>query len=144
MQRATETIGNATGKTGWRKTYARNWTPPPQVCGAWRRKMSQLEERTKEANAVMAAALEAFGSARQIDKCIEELGELAAVLMRFRHGEAGAAEVIDELADVAITGGTMKMLFDARAVDERIAVKLARLQRLVADQVASKESHDRR
>ncbi len=137
MRKAIEGLGNATGKTGWRKTYARKWTPPAQVCGAWSRKMSQLEERTKEANAIMADALEAFGSARQIDKCIEELGELATVLMKFRHGEVGADAVIDELADVAITGGTMKLLFDPHAVDERIAVKLARLVRLVADQVAA-------
>ena len=100
--------------------------------------MNQLEERTLQANAVMADALAAFGSARQIDKCIEELGELATVLMKCRHGEASASDVIDELADVAIVGETMKILFDPLAVDARIAVKLARLKRLVADQVASK------
>jgi len=100
--------------------------------------VSQLEERTLQANAVMADALAAFGSARQIDKCIEELGELATVLMKYRHGESSAADVIDELADVAIVGGTMKILFDPTSVDARIAVKLARLSRLVADQVAAK------
>ena len=98
--------------------------------------MNQLEERTLQANAIMADALAAFGSARQVDKCIEELAELATVLVKYRHGEATAEQVIDELADVAIVGGTMKILFGPEAVDARIAVKLSRLSRLVADQVA--------
>jgi hypothetical protein len=100
------------------------------------KEVNQLEERTLQANAIMADALAAFGSARQVDKCIEELGELATALVKYRHGEATAEQVIDELADVAIVGGTMKILFDPTAVDARIAVKLSRLSRLVADQVA--------
>jgi hypothetical protein len=100
--------------------------------------VNQLEQRTLQANAIMADALAAFGSARQVDKCIEELGELATALVKYRHGEATAEQVIDELADVAIVGGTMKILFDPTAVDARIAVKLSRLSRLVADQVAAK------
>jgi len=39
MRRTTETIGDATGETGWRKTFPKKWTPPAQVCGAWGRKM---------------------------------------------------------------------------------------------------------
>ncbi len=84
-----------------------------------------------------AKALEVFGADRQVDKCIEELGELATVLVKYRHGEASAADVIDELADVYITTGTIAMLFDRDAVKERVAVKLSRLSQLVADQVAT-------
>ena len=35
MNRTIETLGNATGQTGWRKTYASKWTPPAQPCGHW-------------------------------------------------------------------------------------------------------------
>lgn len=126
MNRTTETVGDATGQTGWRKTYARNWTPPAQPCGAWGKKMKPD---------VQAQALQAFGADRQVDKCIEELGELATALVKYRHGETDAAAVIDELVDVAVTTGTLWLLFDKCAIEARIAVKLARLQKLVADQV---------
>jgi NTP pyrophosphatase (non-canonical NTP hydrolase) len=86
-----------------------------------------------------AKALEVFGADRQVDKCIEELGELATVLVKYRHGEATAEQVIDELADVAITTGTLWLLFDRAAIQSRVAVKLSRLSRLVADQVARED-----
>lgn len=123
MQSTTETIGADTGVTGWRKTWQRNWTPPAQPCGHWK---LTVDTQTK--------ALKTFGLDRQIDKCIEELGELATALVKYRHGEADAAAVIDELADVAVTTGTLWLLFDRKAVESRIAVKLTRLQKLV-DQV---------
>ena len=87
---------------------------------------------------IAQSALDAFGKERQIDKCIEELGELATVLMKFRHGEVGADAVIDELADVAVTGSTLCVLFGREAVDARVKVKLRRLVRLVADQAQAK------
>jgi hypothetical protein len=83
-----------------------------------------------------AKALEVFGADRQVDKCIEELAELATVLVKYRYGEATAEQVIDELADVHITTGTLRLLFDRHAVDVRVVAKLDRLSRLVADQVA--------
>jgi NTP pyrophosphatase (non-canonical NTP hydrolase) len=87
---------------------------------------------------VMQAALDAFGPVRQTDKCIGEMAELTDALLSHRHGEADREAVIDEVADVLITAGQMRLLFGADAVDARIAVKLARLSRLVADQVAAK------
>ncbi len=132
MNKTVETIGDATGETGWRKTYARKWTPPAQVCGAWRRKVEQTPEQ------VMRSALDAFGTARQVDKCLGEMHELGEVLLSHRYGEASAAQVIDEIADGFVVLGQMRLLYGPEAVDERIKVKLARLVRLVADQVASK------
>ena len=85
-----------------------------------------------------AKALEVFGADRQVDKCIEELAELATVLVKYRHGEATAEQVIDELADVEITTGTLRLLFDRQAIETRVLFKLSRLSRLVADQVAAK------
>jgi len=43
MQKTVETIGDATGKTGWRKTFPKKWTPPAQVCGAWGKTVSDLK-----------------------------------------------------------------------------------------------------
>jgi hypothetical protein len=87
---------------------------------------------------VMQAALDVFGPVRQTDKCIGEMAELTDALLSHRHGEADREAVIDEVADVLITAGQMRLLFGADAVDARIAVKLSRLSRLVADQVAAK------
>lgn len=87
---------------------------------------------------VMQSALDAFGEARQVDKCLGEMHELGEVLLSHRYGEASAAQVIDEIADGFVTLGQMRLLYGPEAVDERIKVKLARLVRLVADQVASK------
>jgi NTP pyrophosphatase (non-canonical NTP hydrolase) len=84
----------------------------------------------------MLQALAAFGPVRQTDKCIGEMAELTDALLSHRHGEADREAVIDEVADVLITAGQMRLLFGADAVDARIAVKLSRLSRLVADQVA--------
>jgi NTP pyrophosphatase (non-canonical NTP hydrolase) len=86
---------------------------------------------------VMQAALDAFGPVRQTDKCLGEMAELADALLSHRHGEASREAVVDEVADVLITAGQMRLLFGADAVDARIAVKLSRLSQLVADQVAS-------
>ncbi len=86
---------------------------------------------------IMQSALDAFGTLRQVDKCLGEMHELGEALLSHRHGEADREAVIDEVADVLITAGQMRLLFGADAVDARIAVKLARLSRLVADQVAT-------
>ena len=87
---------------------------------------------------VMQAALDAFGVNRQRDKCLGEMAELTDALLRQRYGETDCASVIDEIADVLITVGQMRLLFGAAAVDQQVAVKLARLSRLCADQVQAK------
>ena len=130
MNKTVETIGDATGETGWRKTYARKWTPPAQVCGAWSKRMNPPPE------VVMQAALDAFGIDHQTDKCIEELGELATALIQYRQGRIGLDVLLGELADVQVTTGQLRLHYGATSVDQIVAVKLARLSRLCADQVA--------
>lgn len=88
---------------------------------------------------VMQAALDAFGPVRQTDKCIGEMAELTDALLCHRHGEAHRSAVVDEIADALITVGQMRLLFGAEAVDQQVAIKLARLSRLVADQVQAKQ-----
>jgi hypothetical protein len=50
MNKTVEAIGNATGQTGWRKTYARKWTPPAQPCGHWGKNVqdAKLKDLTAE------------------------------------------------------------------------------------------------
>jgi len=84
---------------------------------------------------IMRSALEAFGTARQVDKCLEELGELAAALIQYRNGRISIDELRGEIADVQVIGGQMRLLYGAAEVDAIAAVKLRRLEKLVADQV---------
>lgn len=131
MNKTVETIGNATGKTGWRKTFPKKWTPPAQPCGAWGKKMDQ----TYIPEQIMLSAVNAFGIDHQTDKCIEELGELATALIQYRQGRIGLDVLLGELADVQVTTGQLRLHYGARSVDQIVAVKLARLRRRVADQV---------
>lgn len=128
MNKTIETIGDATGETGWRKTYARKWTPPAQVCGAWRRKVEQTPDQ------IMQSALDAFGEQSQVDMVLEEGFELGKALLKLRRKKGTVEDVIDEIADGFVTLGQMRLLFGPEAVDERVKVKLTRLVRLVADQ----------
>ena len=84
---------------------------------------------------VMQAALDAFGIAHQTDKCIEELGELATALIQYRQGRIELDTLRGEIADVLITVGQLRLHHGAMSVDQQVAVKLARLSRLCADQV---------
>lgn len=56
----------------------------------------------KDFKEICQRAVDLYGRASQVDKCIEEMSELGAALMQFRHGRLGAADVITEIADVAI------------------------------------------
>lgn len=129
MQKTVETIGDATGQTGWRKTFPKKWTPPAQVCGAWRRKVEQTPDQ------IMQSALDAFGEQSQVDMVLEEGFELGKALLKLRRKKGTVDDVIDEIADGFVTLGQMRLLYGPEAVDARIKVKLARLVRLVADQV---------
>jgi len=130
VNRTTETIGDATGKTGWRKTFPKKWTPPAQPCGAWGKKMEQTPEQ------IMQSAIDAFGREEQEDMAIEEAAELIKAIRKHRRKKIGADGVIDEIADGFVTLWQMRLMYGPDAVDARIKVKLTRLVKLVADQVA--------
>jgi hypothetical protein len=85
---------------------------------------------------IMQSALDAFGIDHQTDKCLEELGELATALIQYRQGRIGLDVLLGELADVQVTTGQLRLHYGATSVDQIVAVKLARLSRLCADQVA--------
>ena len=92
-------------------------------------------DQTQIPEQVMLAAVNAFGIDHQTDKCLEELGELATALIQYRYGRISIDELRGELADVLITVGQLRLWYGAAGVNNIQAVKLARLSRLVADQV---------
>lgn len=74
-------------------------------------------------------AVDLYGRASQVDKCIEEMSELGAALMQFRHGRLGTADVITEIADVAIMAYQMSLIFGLSEVNSEIERKLSRLEK---------------
>lgn len=92
----------------------------------------------KEAPYIDLAAINTFGIDAQTDKTLEELGELATALIQYRYGRITIDDLRSEIADVLITVGQLRLHYGATAVDDIRDVKLARLKRLVADQVAAK------
>lgn len=74
-------------------------------------------------------SLEHFGHDHQIDRCLEEMAELASALLHRRRGED--YDVITEIADVEIMIQKMRILFGANAVDAAISQKLDRVAGLM-------------
>ena len=87
---------------------------------------------TSEQDKIITDALATFGEAHQIDKCIEECGELIAALTRYRDGRATTEDVVDELADVGIMLRQMRKAFGPWRVAHRTDAKMARLVELIA------------
>jgi len=89
--------------------------------------------------AIYDCALELWGHESQIDMTIEECAELIQALMKYRrkqgdHDEA-LESVIEEIADVEIMLGQMKVLFDFQGnkVEYAKRRKLRRLEEMIYD-----------
>lgn len=87
---------------------------------------------------IITGALEVFGADHQIDKCIEECGELIVALTRYRDGRATVAEVVDELSDVGVMRRQMVKIFGPAAVERRTAEKMERLAALIEERKGGK------
>ncbi len=74
-------------------------------------------------------ALDTFGADAQIDMAIEEGAELTVALQHHKRGRQHNAQ--EEIADVLITAGQMRLLFGAEAVDAILAEKLVDLERRI-------------
>ena len=85
----------------------------------------------KKLQVTSAKAISAFGRETQIEKAIEESLELGLVLTHYLKGKATEAEVIDEVADINIIAEQMRQVFGAHKVEDRIDVKLNRLNGLI-------------
>ena len=75
-------------------------------------------------------ALKQWGLESQIDMCIEEMSELIKELLKFKRGKDNLDHICEEIADVEITVGQMKLIFDKDKilVDKYTQEKLIRLE----------------
>ena len=93
---------------------------------------------TSAQDKIITDALNTFGPDHQIDKCIEECGELIAALTRYRDGRAAVEDVVDELADVGIMLRQMRKAFGPWRVARRTDEKMERLAALTAERKGEK------
>ena len=82
---------------------------------------------------LLEETVEKFGHERQIDKAIEEMGELAQALLKDRYAEDDAFtdNVYEELADVFITFTELTLIYPQQKLVDKINEKLERLEKIV-------------
>lgn len=77
---------------------------------------------------VLVHAINHFGVEANIDKALEEMGELTTELSRRRLARYDKEKVVEEIADVMITVEKLRIIFGGSLVDEIVEEKLARLE----------------
>lgn len=77
---------------------------------------------------VLVHAINHFGVEANIDKALEEMGELTTELSRRRLPRYDKEKVAEEIADVLITVEKLRIIFGGSRVDEKVEEKLARLE----------------
>lgn len=87
---------------------------------------------------ILCTALTKYGIDKQTDMMIEEMSELTKALLKLRRfhdsislAPALAANVIEEIADVAIMLEQMRIYYSPAAVDKQKQYKLERLAKLL-------------
>jgi len=68
-----------------------------------------------------------YGERAQIDKAVEELGELIVALLHHRSGRIGTGPVCEEIADVNLMLLQLREIFGPADVDEWTRIKAERL-----------------
>lgn len=98
--------------------------------------MSQENDNT----GLYRRTLATWGEQAQHDQTIEECAELTAALLHYRRDKAGAAHVIDEMADVILMLGQLRWMFGCEAVDKAVERKRAKLEGLLQDAADSEDN----
>lgn len=82
---------------------------------------------------LLEETVEKFGHERQVDKAIEEMGELAQALLKDRYAEDDAFtdNVYEELADVFITLNELMFIYPHQKLSKKVNEKLERLEKIV-------------
>ena len=73
-------------------------------------------------------ALTKWGSHCQLGMLIEECAELISAVKRFQRGRVGVLDLMEEIADVEIVIGQMRILFDGKMID---VIKEQKLKKLI-------------
>lgn len=92
-----------------------------------------------QGEALCHQALETWGADSQINQFMEEAGEAAAALNRYRRGRGTDLEAAEEIADVAIMVDQMKIFLGPDLVESIKQQKLERLQRTLNSHAEAKE-----
>jgi len=74
------------------------------------------------------AAVCRWGSGAQFDLCQEELAELIAAVSWYKRGRITEVQLADEIADVEIMLGQLRILINPELIDSAKHAKLIRLQ----------------
>jgi len=80
------------------------------------------------------ATIAKWGEEAQYDQMMEECAEVITVLMHYRRNKADRDAVIHELADLTLMLGQLTWMFGADEVQQAVAVKRAKLDRLLAQE----------
>ena len=92
--------------------------------------MENKHKMTQEREAaILNRAISHFGTAAQITKAVEELGELTVELARDLNGLGRTAAIREELADAFVMLNQLKLIYGD--VSEIEAAKLERLARMI-------------
>lgn len=83
---------------------------------------------TTEQKNTLVHAINHFGVDHQIDKAIEEMGELITELARRHTMRHNRDAVALEIADVLITVSQLRIIYGASLVDENVEQQLQRLK----------------
>ena len=81
--------------------------------------------------ATLVHAINHFGVDHQIDKAIEEMGELITALSRRRLDRSRREDIAEEIADVIIMANQLRIIYGGQMVDEIVQQKLDRLERYI-------------
>jgi len=87
------------------------------------------------ATAIYAHAVQAFGAQAQLAKMVEEMAELTVAIQHLLMGRDDAeSAVIEEIADVSIMLGQMRLMFDEEKCAKIKNQKLQRLTRMIIEE----------
>lgn len=76
-------------------------------------------------------AINHFGVDHQIDKAVEEMGELITALSRRRLERSHREDIAEEIADVLIVANQLRIIYGGELVDQLIDQKLNRLEDII-------------
>ena len=83
---------------------------------------------TTEQKNTLIRAINHFGVEHQIDKALEEMGELITALARRRLDRSRKEDIAEEIADVLIVANQLRIIYGGELVDGLIDQKLSRLE----------------
>ena len=86
------------------------------------------QNKTIDPVSVMKRAIRVYGADNQIDKALEECGELITAISRCRTHRADETDIITEVADVWIMVTQLSFIYGTKAVNDEIDRKLRRLE----------------